>query len=188
MADAAINNEIWKDIPEYAGIYQASSLGRIRSLERYHESIDRLGRPRRQTYPSKVMAQHDLGLGYIAVCLTVDGKSQSKYIHRLVCSAFHGSCPEGKRDAHHKNNCRGNNVPENLEWLSSQQNQLAKRGHGTAMIGIRHHKSKITESDVRAIRQGRVDGLTNKQIGEKFGIGASQVQRIVTRDHWPHVK
>ena len=32
--------EIWKDIPEYEGLYQASNMGRIKSLER----IDALGR------------------------------------------------------------------------------------------------------------------------------------------------
>ena len=30
-----MKKEIWKDIPEYEGLYQASNLGRIKSLERY---------------------------------------------------------------------------------------------------------------------------------------------------------
>ena len=32
--DEKIMQEKWKDIPGYKGIYQASSLGRIRSVER----------------------------------------------------------------------------------------------------------------------------------------------------------
>ena len=28
------DNEIWKDIPNYEGLYQASNLGRIKSLKR----------------------------------------------------------------------------------------------------------------------------------------------------------
>ena len=29
-----IKNEVWKDIPNYVGFYQASNLGRIKSLNR----------------------------------------------------------------------------------------------------------------------------------------------------------
>ena len=31
--------EIWEDIPNYEGLYQASNLGRIRSVDRYKEVI-----------------------------------------------------------------------------------------------------------------------------------------------------
>lgn len=30
-----MNDEIWKDIPNYIGIYQASNLGRIKRLKSY---------------------------------------------------------------------------------------------------------------------------------------------------------
>ena len=30
-----MEKEIWKDIPDYEGIYQVSNLGRIKSLDRY---------------------------------------------------------------------------------------------------------------------------------------------------------
>ena len=30
-----IENEIWKDIPGYEGIYEVSSIGRARSIDRY---------------------------------------------------------------------------------------------------------------------------------------------------------
>lgn len=29
-----MENEIWKDVPGYAGIYQVSNLGRVKSLQR----------------------------------------------------------------------------------------------------------------------------------------------------------
>lgn len=37
-----IENEIWKDIPNYEGIYQASNFGRIKSLKRYGVSKNRI--------------------------------------------------------------------------------------------------------------------------------------------------
>ena len=30
-----LTKEIWKDIPEYEGLYQISNLGRVKSLDRY---------------------------------------------------------------------------------------------------------------------------------------------------------
>ena len=30
-----MNDEEWKDIPGYEGLYQASNLGRIKSIDRY---------------------------------------------------------------------------------------------------------------------------------------------------------
>lgn len=188
MAEATNSTEIWKDIPGLEGKYQASSFGQIRSLERYSEGVDCLGRRFGRTYPSKVLAQHNLGLGYVAACITNEGKSQNQYVHRLVCAAFHGPCPDGKRDAHHKDNNRGNNIPSNLEWVTSAENQLAKNGHGTMPRGERHHKAKVNSEVVKAARQMRAEKYTNKQIAEKFNISQSQVQRIVTGEHWSHIK
>ena len=48
-------NEIWKDIPNYEGYYQASSLGRVKSLERH--IIYKDGRER--TYPSVIIKDRD---------------------------------------------------------------------------------------------------------------------------------
>lgn len=52
-----------------------------------------------------------------------DGKVLSQYfeMHRLVCEAFHGPPPE-KADAHHINEVKTDNRPENLEWRSRSSN------------------------------------------------------------------
>ena len=37
----SLPNEIWKDIPDYEGLYQASNLGRIKSLKRFKQNYSK---------------------------------------------------------------------------------------------------------------------------------------------------
>lgn len=50
--------------------------------------------------------------------------------------------------------------------------------------GARHGRAKLTEAQVRAIRD---DGGTIYGIAKRFGISRRQVRRIISRDHWGHV-
>ncbi len=46
----------------------------------------------------------------------------------------------------------------------------------------------ITPEQVREIRRLRAEeGLTLKVLGERFGIGQSQVSRIIHRQSWAHL-
>ena len=37
MENLNFEKEIWKDIPNYKGLYQISNLGRVKSLERFRK-------------------------------------------------------------------------------------------------------------------------------------------------------
>ncbi len=52
--------------------------------------------------------------------VTIDGKSISKTVHRLVCAAFHGA-PDG-RQADHLNGVKADNRSSNLEWVTPKEN------------------------------------------------------------------
>lgn len=60
--------------------------------------------------------------GYVAVCL--NGKIH--YLHRLVCMAFHGLCPQG-HTCDHVNKIRHDNRSKNLRWASSAQQRSNQR-------------------------------------------------------------
>ena len=188
MADTDYNNEIWKNIPGWEGLYQASSLGRVRSLERTVSGVDSWGRSWSRNYPSKLLTQHKVGIGYKVVCLTVGGRSQNKYVHRLVCAAFYGDCPIDKRDAAHEDGDPANNNPANLRWASSAENQRDKLRHGRALIGERHHKARLTEDDVREIRRRSASGEANNAIGKDFNCSAGMIRSIVVRRSWKHIE
>ena len=56
--------EIWKDIPNYKGLYQISNLGRIKSLKRYVKN-----KHGKRIVKEKILTNYINGTGYYAVNL-----------------------------------------------------------------------------------------------------------------------
>lgn len=52
---------------------------------------------------------------------------KGKMVHRLVCLAFHGKPSDKKMVVNHKDSCKENNKPENLEWVTSSENRAKTR-------------------------------------------------------------
>lgn len=110
-----MENEIWKDIPGYEGLYQASDLGRIRSLDRlaWTGKGYRLSR-------GKILSQSGHSGGYLKVALTPPSeKAKIYYVHRLIASAFLG---ESDLTVNHKNENKHDNRICNLEYMSRVDN------------------------------------------------------------------
>lgn len=62
------------------------------------------------------------GNGYLAVSICVKGREKRMYIHRLVAEAFLDN-PDGLPEINHKDENRGNNNLENLEWCTPKYNK-----------------------------------------------------------------
>ena len=111
--------EIWKPIPGYEGLYEASSMGRVRSVDR---------EVRHKRYPKKLVKRKShilknatLTNGYKAVCLNKNGKKYRYKLHRIIAMTFIPN-PEHLPHVDHANNLRYDNRPENLRWCSIRQN------------------------------------------------------------------
>lgn len=122
--------EEWRTIPGFSD-YSASSFGRIR----------------RETASPKAVAGHIKRLSYdgryqITRLYTDDGRLVSRRIHILVALAFLGPKPDPTLEVNHLDGDKLNNVPSNLEYITSYENEMhAKRlklkAHGAHWYEVR---------------------------------------------------
>lgn len=109
-----LNNEEWRDIEGYEGMYQVSNLGRIKRLP--------LGKqwPCRQTH-NNIRKYKKSNSGYFVVNLSKQNKVKFHFVHRLVATAFIPNT-ENLPQINHKDDDKTNNRVENLEWCSRKYN------------------------------------------------------------------
>ena len=89
-------NEVWKDIPNYEGLYQVSNLGRVKSLERQSASFYQKGKLCSYTVKEKICKQH-IVMGYLMVNLSKNDVKTMHKVHRVVASTFipnTNNCPQ----------------------------------------------------------------------------------------------
>lgn len=101
-----MEKEIWKDIPGYEGLYQASNLGRIRSL--IYNKVH-------------ILKTSNTGSGYYKVNLYLNKVMKSPKVHKLVWTTFNGPIPEGLEINHH-NEKKNDNSLTNLELVTRKEN------------------------------------------------------------------
>lgn len=140
----SLPNEIWKDIPGYEGFYQASSLGRIKSLERFKQNYSKL-----QKVEEKIIAQRLNWKGYCVVTLSKDKKTLQTNVHIHICKAFHLN-PENKKTVNHINGIKTDNKVENLEWNTHSENHKHAFKTGLRKASIPFSKSGKPEKHPNA--------------------------------------
>lgn len=139
----ALPNEIWRDIPGFEGFYQASSTGRIRSIDRtVFVERDRTGKTRKQasysyTVPGKVLVPIITWDGYKTVGISVSGVTKIMKVHRLVAFTFIPN-PLNLPEVNHKDENKLNCSISNLEWCTKSYNA----NFGTRNIRFGKNKSK----------------------------------------------
>ena len=118
--------EQWKPVHGYEGIYEVSSHGRVRSLDRtvtYSDGrVCRLKGKALRTPPNQD--------GYPRANLSAQGKSQVRHVHALVAEAFIGPRPDGV-DVCHGDGDPANNRLDNLRYGTRSENMLDAVRHGT---------------------------------------------------------
>lgn len=137
--------EIWKDIPGWEGLYQASTLGRIRSYPQARCQRNRWGTLTLYHKKGKILKPNDIH-GYQQIDLHRNKKIYSYYVHRLVAITFVPGYKEGM-EVNHKNEIRSDNRAENLEWVTHEDN-----------LKYGSHNSRISKSNSKAVLQYSMDG------------------------------
>lgn len=137
--------EIWKDIPDYEGLYQVSNLGNIKNIKR--DTI------------KKLTSNRD---GYYVTKLSNKNKKKVFLVHRLVAETFLNK-QDYKRLAsekninieeltvNHKDENKQNNKVNNLEWCTNKYNILY------SLDTIKNKKILIKKELTKYLAQNGID-------------------------------
>lgn len=110
--------EVWKSIPNYEGLYEVSSLGKVKSLPRKicnhkgcHISKEKILRPG--------INSRD----YLSIVLFKNNSKKSLNVHQLVAMAFLNHTPCGHNlVVDHINKNKIDNRLENLQLITNRKN------------------------------------------------------------------
>lgn len=126
IKDEKIIQEKWKDIPGYKGIYQASSLGRIRSVERYIKcnvsNQHKVNIKTKRHIKEKILKCGIDKDGYKKISLSKDGKTKYFRVCRLIAMTFIPNENQSLQ-VNHKDENKKNDCIDNLEWCTCKYNQ-----------------------------------------------------------------
>lgn len=111
-----LENEEWKDLIGYEGLYQISNYGRVKSIERVI-----ISKKAKREVKSRIVKPYDHSGGYIDYVLFKDGEKKHIYAHRLVAQHFLQN-PNNLPEVNHKDFDKRNNHVLNLEWCTASEN------------------------------------------------------------------
>lgn len=129
--------DIWLPVVNYEGLYEISSMGRVRSLDRLKKNKGEY------ILKGKILKVHLLKSGYYSIRLTKNGKGSLKLIHQLVAQSFLNHTPNGHiLVVNHKDFNRLNNIVENLEITTTRNNCNRKHLKSTSKyVGVSYYKN-----------------------------------------------
>jgi hypothetical protein len=116
-----VQDEIWKPVNGWDGLYMISDLGRIKALER--TVATGTGYRSMRTYPERILKPSTNPKGYKIVSFNRNGSTSYFSVHRLVAIAF----IENTRSCatvNHINSNKIDNRSVNLEWATHSEQQL----------------------------------------------------------------
>lgn len=134
IGPSEIGAEEWRTIPGTHGHYQASSFGRIRSVDRH---LPQSGREGLRFHRGRVLSPSLVGSDRLYLGVTVPCFPGKQKVSRLVAMAFHGLGFPDEREVDHVDGDKMNNSAVNLEVVDHPENmarysrnkKLCKRGH-----------------------------------------------------------
>lgn len=148
-----MEQEIWKPVVGYEGLYEVSNLGRVKSVERYVPQ----GKSMRHVR-ERIKEVHSGSSGYPCVTLCKNRKSRATPLHRIIALAFIPN-PENKPFIDHIDTDVTNYSLSNLRWVTPKEN-------ANNVLTMQHCRDNTYISEV-ANRSNATKILKNTQTAPK---------------------
>lgn len=152
-----LENEKWRDVVGYEGLYMVSSFGRVASLFSPYKSGNKTFYKKQKILKANLRKK-----GYLAVTLSNCNKIAHSYlIHRLVAIAFVDNS-NNLPFINHRDENPQNNHANNLEWCTNSYN-CNYGGHNKRMAETlrktAYQKRKVVQLTVDMQYTGEYDSL-----------------------------
>lgn len=165
-----LSNEIWKDIKDFENLYQVSSLGRVKSLQK--EVMNYMGLGIRK---EKVLKPRINNSGYEYINLRKFKDPKSFMVHRLVAIAFVEN-PQNKPQVNHINGIKSDNRLENLEWCTASENVKHSYIKLNRQCFRREKLNKEEVLEIRKMLKLKGNNITNLSL--KLNISRTTIWKI----------
>jgi hypothetical protein len=163
--------EHWRINPENDA-YEISTIGRIRRAK-----------PAPHTHVGRIVKQHPMGQrgDWHVGLYDSSGKLQNRYVAILVALTFIGPKPNSEIEVNHKDLNYLHNCDWNLEYLSGLQNI-----HHAIENGVNFGSTpKLScRKAQRIIKEYREEGSTQRELGKKYGVHCSVINRVIKGKTW----
>lgn len=169
-----MEEEIWKSVKNYEGLYEVSNFGNIRSIDRYvQRSPTSTFQSLRKAIPRKLTFNAD---GYYQVRLSKNGKAKSEPVHKLVATTFIPN-PDNLPEINHIKPPKTNNRVDNLEWCTGKQN----KEHQHSTMNIKYNAGNVlTIEQVKSIREERRNDATIQSLVNKYGVVRTSIKNVLS--------
>lgn len=186
MADSLNNDsvEIWKPVPGWEGLYEASSFGRVRSLDRLITRMNGIPMQMRGKVLKPTMNE---GRGrHLSVQFRCHHRVERKEVQVVVCGAFHGPKPALKLVAAHWDGNPANNRPSNLRWATQKENMADAKRHGTLSTRANGKPDAYSAEILNAAISCFASGGSIRDVMLRYGVSERTAYRFKKhwRDHW----
>jgi len=168
--------EKWRSIKGMSGYYEASTLGRIRSLDRI--AIMKNGHQRMKK--GQIIMPQSSKNGYYHFTPCLDGKQITRRIARLIAQTWIPN-PENLPVVNHLNLEKTDNRVENLEWTTISGNTIHAIQNGVLYTGENKYNAKLTYDDIPHIFDLYKYGFYQHEIGTMYGVVQKTIGLILRR-------
>jgi hypothetical protein len=133
-------NEIWIDVPEYEGLYKASNLGRVKSLQRY------VDRGKHKMFLKEKIINSKTERDYLVTALSKDGESKTVAVHSIIAMTFMNHKTDGYDFVvDHIDGNKYNNSVSNLQIVTQRENvskrtDISKTSRYVGVCWTKHNK------------------------------------------------